>query len=476
MNGAMELLKRSWQRLRRLWPQSIIWRVFLLLGLGLVVSHGLSVLIYSRDRIESDLLLNSEHVLERSANLVNLFEQINPQLRPQLLAAWQQPEYNLKLSSIPLVSAQGRGNDRRAPFLLNYLSQLLDDDKQIILYLRKRDVHHLAHDDDDDDHHDRRSDRRGPGHNRFNYSMALSVQLNDGRWLNIDSALRQPRELFSRQSLWSLLAMSLIVLLLIIWLLRLLLKPLQAFAKAATELGRDYRAAPMRVQGPAEVQKAIVAFNDMQARLRQLIENRIKMLAAVSHDLRTPITSLRLRTELIDNAEQRRKSLATLDHMEKMIESILTFAKAELATEQRRPVDLSALVESICNDHQDMGATAEFHGASNIKYQCAPLAMRRALTNLIDNAIKYGGCARVQINKVSSKIILTIDDDGPGIPADKQQEVFQPFARLSRERALDSGGGLGLSIAQTIIQAHGGNIKLENRPTAGLRLTVELPV
>ena len=464
--------------LKRLWPRSIIWRLVLVLGCGLLGSHVISLTIYSRDRIEGNLLLGSQQLIERSVNVVGLLEEVNPELWPQLVAASQQPGYRLLLAPQPW-PAMGRDQNWqhwRMRLLREYLEDAIEDADEATGrddYARGQYIGLFYGGDQRWSAPQRREHRRKHHRDFFDYWLRISIQLDNGTWLNISSNLMRPPRIWSDGALGALGLMALVVLALIIWLLRMLLQPLQAFANAATELGRDYRAPPMRVQGPREVQRSIVAFNDMQVRLRQLIEDRLKMLAAVSHDLRTPITSLRLRAELIEDSEEKRKNLATLDQMEKMIESILTFAKSELATEARRVVDLSALLESIASDKQDLGMAVQFSGEHGVKLSCAPMAMQRALTNLIDNAVKYGGCARLSLRQQASKISLSIEDDGPGIPEAKHAEVFLPFARLSREREIDSGGGLGLSIAQTIIQAHGGSIKLNNRPQGGLQVLVE---
>ena len=467
--------------LRRLWPQSIIWRLVLVLGCGLLGSHVISITIYSRERIEGNLLLGSQQLIERSVNIVGLLEDVHPELWQQLVASSQQPGYRLGLAPQPWSSVRDDKSWQhwRVRLLREYLEDAIEDADDAAGrddYQRGQYIGLFGGGDGrwSEPRRDERRDHRRKHHRDFfDYWLRISIQLDNGTWLNVSSNLMRPPRIWSDGALGALGLMALVVLALIIWLLRMLLQPLQAFANAATELGRDYRAPPMRVQGPREVQRSIVAFNDMQVRLRQLIEDRLKMLAAVSHDLRTPITSLRLRAELIEDSEEKRKNLATLDQMEKMIESILTFAKSELATEARRVVDLSALLESIASDKQDLGMAVQFSGEHGVKLSCAPMAMQRALTNLIDNAVKYGGCARLSLREQAGKISLSIEDDGPGIPEAKHAEVFLPFARLSREREVDSGGGLGLSIAQTIIQAHGGSIKLKNLPQGGLRVLVE---
>ena len=465
--------------LKKLIPQSLAWRLVLVLSFGILGSQVLSLAIYSRDRVEANFLLGGQHLVERSANAVNLLEAIAPELRPQLLASLSQPGFNLELSRQAWQPERElrRFGDKRAETIERYLRSLLAvaPGRELRLWL----LNSWRHTDELDDYRPRRDwDRRRnrPGHHWADQRLIIAVQLEGGDWLNINNTLQRPVALWSPQATWSLVLSAAILLGLIVWLLRLILQPLRAFATAATRLGQDYRSEPMQLQGPLEVRRAISAFNDMQRRLRHLIENRMQMLAAVSHDLRTPITSLRLRAELIEAAEERRKSLETLDQMEKMIESILTFARAELATEARRKLDLDALLDSICSDQQDLGADVSYQGQAGVQARCAPVALRRALTNLIENAVKYGGCARVRLSADAAAATLTIEDDGPGIPEGKQRAVFLPFVRLNPERESNSGGGLGLSIAQAIIQAHGGSVELANMEPRGLSVVARLPL
>ena len=201
------------------------------------------------------------------------------------------------------------------------------------------------------------------------------------------------------------------------------------------------------------------------------------MLAAISHDLGTPITRLRLRAEFVDDEEQRKKMLADLDDMEKMVSLALSFARDEAASEPHAMVDLRTLLQRVCDDVADAGHGITLDiGDDAVPYGCRPAALRRALTNLIDNAIKYGRQARVSLKNDQQGVLVRIDDNGPGIPEELQEEVFRPFRRLEASRSRETGGtGLGLTIARTTIRAHGGDITLTNRSEGGLRVEVWLP-
>ena len=307
-------------------------------------------------------------------------------------------------------------------------------------------------------------------------SAQASLQLMDGSWLNFAILTARPEPLWSSRLLLSILVMSLGVIALSIWAVRRATKPLAAFSQAAERLGRDVDAPPVSEAGPSEVSRLARAFNEMQRRLAAFIRDRTQMLAAISHDLRTPITRLRLRADFVEDEEQRRKMLADLEQMETMIASTLTFAHDEADREPHRPFDLAVLLQDLCNEASDSGHVVVYRGAPAVTYTGRPVALKRVFANLIDNALKYGGNAEVSLVKAGDRVTVTVEDNGPGIPEDKFERVFQPFYRLEGSRSRDTGGvGLGLTSVRSIVRAHGGEVRLANRKEGGLRVTVELP-
>jgi signal transduction histidine kinase len=270
--------------------------------------------------------------------------------------------------------------------------------------------------------------------------------------------------------------MAIVILAVSVWAVRRVTAPLAAVSAAAERLGNDLNAPPMPETGTIETRQASRAFNTMQARLRSLIENRTRMLAAISHDLRTPLTLLRLRAENVENPQERDKMLATIAEMDSMIGETLQFARDEATTEIRRPTDIAALVQSIVDDMADAGLPVKMQPADPIVYNCRPDALKRAIRNLLDNAVKYGKAASVTIQTTPKTIEVIIDDEGPGIPEQELSRVFDPFYRLEESRSRETGGvGLGLAIAQSIVQAQRGELVLSNRSTAGLRARIALP-
>lgn len=313
--------------------------------------------------------------------------------------------------------------------------------------------------------------------------LAVSIQLapRDGvpvRWLNMRTLVRTQPPTFEGLALASVIATAIVLVIIVVFTVRQTTRPLRELAGAAERLGRGEAIAPLKEHGPSDVRQTVAAFNAMQDRLKRFIDDRTRMLAAVSHDLRTPITSLRLRAEMVEDAEAREAMLRTLADMQTMVEATLAFAKDEANAEPTRIVDLSALIDSLCDDLAAMGKDVSFTIPDDkIVLACRPTALGRSFRNLIENAVAYGSRARVSLRREDEAAVVEIDDDGPGIADADRARVFEPFVRLETSRSRETGGiGLGLSIARTIIHAHGGEIELSNRPEGGLRARVRLPM
>ncbi len=305
-------------------------------------------------------------------------------------------------------------------------------------------------------------------------AMGLTVQLSNGRWLNAFFAKRMP-SMWSSQSYLSLGLTALALSIIAVFIARRIAQPLRQLGNAAEKLGRGEDVVPLPERGPLDVRRTAEAFNRMQTRLRRFVEDRTRMLAAIGHDLRTPLTSLRLRAEFVSDEETREKLLSTVEEMQAMTEATLVFAREDATGEATRTVNFPALLESTCADLADLGWDVSFAEAEPMTYRCRPDALRRALRNLVENAVRYGGQARVGLSQATDGIEITVDDAGPGIPDCDLDRVFQPFVRLEHSRNRETGGvGLGLSIARSIARAHGGDVVLANR-AGGLRALIRLP-
>ena len=249
-------------------------------------------------------------------------------------------------------------------------------------------------------------------------------------------------------------------------------------SKASNQLGVGEQVDVLPEKGPADIRETIKAFNQMNDRIQRFVSDRTRMLAALSHDLRTPITTMRLRVEMMPESRDRDQLLVTLDEMQQMSEATLAFMRQASDSEPTRKVELNAMLGSLCDDLAELGQPVHFKEGPETIIGCRPVSLKRALRNLIENAVKYGKKAEVGFADSSDNddtLVITIEDQGPGIPEDKMQSVFQPFFRLEASRNRDTGGvGLGLSITRNIIRNHGGDVYLKN-VRDGLQATIILP-
>jgi len=252
--------------------------------------------------------------------------------------------------------------------------------------------------------------------------------------------------------------------------------PLSSLATAAEKLGQDIHRPPLPETGPLEARRAARAFNTMQQRLQRFIADRTRILTAMSHDLKTPITRLRLRTELLDDDALRAKFAKDLADMESMVTQTLDFMRDASAAEPLQRVDFMALLESLQSDYQDTGSTVGIEGRIAQPFNGRPLALRRCLTNLLDNAVRYGKRATLKVEEAVDRITIRVLDEGPGMPEEEFERAFEPFFRGESSRSRETGGtGLGLGIARNIARAHGGDLELKNRPQGGLEAILTLP-
>ena len=304
----------------------------------------------------------------------------------------------------------------------------------------------------------------------------VGVRQADGRWAVVRS---QPVFGLSpwqqRVALWFVLSAIAMAPVAYVFARRLA-APIQLFADAAERLGRDPRAEPLVLKGPSEIRVAATAFNDMQERLRRYVEDRTAMVAAIAHDLRTPLTRLRFRIEGLPE-EQRAKMSNDIDQMEAMISAALTFVRDASRPGERTPLELSSLLESLCDEMAETGASTEVESGEKVILDGDPMALRRLFTNLLENAVKFGGRARTRVFRDASNAVVEIEDDGPGIPPADREKVFEPFYRREPSRSRQTGGiGLGLAVVRSIARGHGGDVLLVNRVGGGLTARVQLPL
>ncbi|MCE1235941.1 MAG: ATP-binding protein [Hyphomicrobiales bacterium] len=312
------------------------------------------------------------------------------------------------------------------------------------------------------------------------YSAELVVPLGDGRTLRYVSVIDTPMIPF-RVIAISFVLVAFAVSTVAVVSVRHQTRSLRDLADAAERLGRGEDAPPLSDRGPAEIAVAIHAFETMRARLRRYMSERLRLLAAISHDLRTPLTTLRLKAEFVEDEAVRDDLVATVDELTAITEATLAFTRAEASHEETRRIALDELVGEVVSDFRLAGAVASLDTPHPVPFEGRPVTLKRAVRNIVENAIRYGGSARVTILDDEDRVRIVVEDDGPGLPAERVDEAFQPFVRLEPSRNRETGGlGLGLSIARGIVQNHGGAITLTNREVAdrevrGLRVEIGLP-
>jgi signal transduction histidine kinase len=275
----------------------------------------------------------------------------------------------------------------------------------------------------------------------------------------------------------SLLSLAVIMILLGAWVARVLTAPLRAFADAAETFNPDAEIAPLAEGGPEEIRTAARALNRMRDRIKILVDDRVRMLAAVGHDLRTPITRLRLRSEFIDNMSLRGQMLDDLAQMSGMIESVLVFLRDGRSPEEASMIDVAISLKTICDQFADTGRPVSYHGPDHVTIRAHACSLNRAVTNLVENAVCYGDGGLVRLAAAPDSVVIAVEDEGPGIPDGRKEAMMEPFVRGDAARGMDrrSGFGLGLSIARAVAAAHGGSLTLLDREPKGLIARIELP-
>lgn len=459
------------------WPQlSFGAQLIALLLAALVVAQASSFIVLTDDRQAAVRAANRAGLLESMASITRVLQKTPAEDREPLAEAASTPRIRYWVSEESATPPGPRSSQLALPAL---------QFQRMFIQLREAPRLTVVSGDDDDERERPHRHTDGvhgpPGTGRppalgDTFDVLASVPFSDGGWLNAQTRIRAEPVPIPWPSLISSGLMAIAILLIVGLIVRRATRPLAVLADRVGAFGRGAPSVALPETGPREVRRLTAAFNLMQDRLARFIADRTRMLAAIGHDLRTPITSLKIRTELLDDDEARTRMMATLDEMQRMTESTLAFAREDADTEPLRSVDLNALVESLCDDLAAMGKDVAFAGEARLPYPCRPTALRRAVGNLVENAVRYGDRARVALAATPDGPLITVDDDGTGIPADRIEDVYKPFVRLETSRSRETGGaGLGLSIARSIVLAHGGELTLSNRKGGGLHAEIRLP-
>ncbi len=307
----------------------------------------------------------------------------------------------------------------------------------------------------------------------------IGIVLADGQKFSVsDMPERTPRPFWGGPVFFTFAFAVITLTLLGLWAARVLAEPLSSFARTAEEFSLSGTSTPLPERGPEEIRAVARALNRMRERITALIDDRTKMLAAISHDLRTPITRLRLRSEFIEDENSRRHMLRDLDQMRAMLEAVLSFLRNDRRLEELTLTDIATTLQLIADQFADVGHLVTYDGPSHAMAMARPDDLHRAVTNLVENAVKFGGEAVITLTVSDSGAVIDVADDGPGISDARKNAMLQPFVRGDDARNMDheaAGFGLGLSIARAIALAHGGELTLRDRQPQGLIVRITLP-
>jgi signal transduction histidine kinase len=459
----------------RLIPRSLFGRLTLVLLTGLALTVLLSAWVQMRDR--GRILYEAMHqdVIERTSGIVQLLDALPPPQRESLLPILSTAQSQVSLATGPLQMPSDDSDSAAARLVERQLRDRLGASTEIRVGLAGfvmsgpmagRPMMGMGN----------RAAAMMHGVHAMASHFLIQVRLGDGTWVWFERGLPQGLFDWPVKMLLTLGILLLGVTTLSLVAVRWVVRPLADLRRAADALGKDIHRPPLPETGPVEVAETAGAFNRMQRRISRFVEDRARMLAAVSHDLKTPITRLRLRADLLDDEELGEKIRRDLDEMQAMVEETLDFMRGTDSHEATHPIDLMALLESLIEDAGESGQGVRLEGSIERPYSGRPLALKRCIGNLLNNALRYGGEVEISAQDSAQSVTLRIADRGPGIPAEAIDKVFEPFFRLDGSRGRDSGGtGLGLGIARNIARAHGGDLVLMNRPEGGLVAELKLP-
>lgn len=466
----------------RLLPRGLFGRLVLILLCGLVFAQLVTAYLNLSERDQLLYRASGMQAAQRIADVSKLLDSLPPEERRRIVAVFNAPPLAISLDRPRMAPDRGSAEvDLRLSMFETVLGYALGEGMQVQVVRSAGAPERYAP----------RAWKSPPGMPMMQGPMSgaamsmmhpesrffvVQVALRDGAVVTFDSFVSpEAVDMPLRLALTLLVLLGTVVALSLV-AVRWVTGPLSTLASAAEKLGEDINRPPLPETGPVEARRAARAFNTMQGRLSRFITDRTRILTAMSHDLKTPITRLRLRTELLEDEALRAKFSKDLGEMESMVAHTLDFMRDASASEPVQRVDVMALLESLQTDYQDMGNAVEVEGRLEGPFGGRPLALRRCLTNLVDNAIRYGKRALVRAEDAAGAITIRVLDEGPGIPEQELEHAFEPFFRGESSRNRETGGtGLGLGIARNIARAHGGDLTLKNRPGGGLEAILILP-
>ena len=467
----------------RFLPRSLFSRLVLVLLGGLVIAQLLSFAVHMHERGELLSRASGRQSAQRIADVARFLDSLPANERRAIVQVLSAPPLTISLDRAPLAAgAENPESGARGALFGAMLRRLLGDGLQSVVAVTEGSA-------EMPDPETKRGYKGGWMHGDWPASKAAmhasaqaglsfiaQVRLRDGALVTFDSIQPAQTQGWPYRLLISLAVLLVAVVAVSLVAVRWATRPLNALADAADELGNNIHRPPMEEQGPAEVARAARAFNTMQSRLAGYISERTRVLAAMSHDLKTPITRLRLRAELLEDPQVRAKFTKDLDEMESMVGATLDFLRGQESGEAVQPVDIGALLESLQADLAEVGGAVKIEGNAATPYPGRPQALKRCLANLLENAVKYGKSATVILDDNAARLEIRVRDEGPGLPPAELERAFEPFYRVESSRSRETGGtGLGLTIARSVAEVHGGKLTLHTRLEGGLEARLVLP-
>ncbi|MFT6926632.1 MAG: signal transduction histidine kinase [Psychromonas sp.] len=464
--------------IRKILPKSLVSQICLIMLIGLSLVLSLSLQIYSDEREQVLNYVSSDSTLDRLSSLIFILNKTPFDLHEDIISASQGLGFYLSLDRKPIVTENNGSllakklHDLIAPTqikdirIVSVKSERLDTGMADMGKMHSMVSSTLMHE---------------KMKNSYNLQLTGSILLANQHWLNFNSAIDEKIVQLPLKAVILVFVFTLLILISMTWTVKRALRPIAELAVAANKVGseRDFKALP--VIGPSEVIPTIVAFNQMQSNLSKFINDRTKMLSAISHDLRTPLTSLRLRLEFIEQCEDQARMLDTVEQMEAMLKATLEFSKSNWQREKKQETEIVSLLTTICDDYRDRGVNIKLKSNNKLVFRLWPSTFRRVIENLVNNSIAHGkdvqGNLSISIEAFLSSGILTVyvRDTGRGIDESQFEEVIKPFVRLDKARVIqDSSVGLGLAITHSIIQEHGGKLTFSNQQTGGLEVKISL--
>ncbi len=461
-------------------PRSLPAWVLLIVIAGLLAIQVSTLSIVARERAASNNVLDLLRLSDRALSLTKLMYAQSPQDRTRIAAGLSVPPYVLTTTDASAIESSIPVDDEMAELediIVGRLAKYGVEEARVRRQTTQPGQHqHTVERDEGMGSVEREMVDLSTDVTRSDTFIA-SIEFKDGQWLNFPMQATPPSPVLSTESLPLYGSAAALVVLLSIWALRRLTAPYRALERAVRRIGEDLKSPPLPEQGSSEYKSAARAVNTMQARLREYVEDRELLAAALAHDLRTPLTRIRLRLELLRKSPLRTALMNNLADIEAISSSVLDFATYEAGREGSERIDFWSLTDSVADGNPNVVFAGAGEHARGLICRGETVALRRCVSNLVDNAVKYGGGARLSLSCDEARVRLVVDDDGPGIPEAQLETMFRPFKRVEGSRNRETGGfGLGLTIARNVARRFGGEVTLTNRAGGGLRAELTMPL